>query len=80
MLEEPMLAFVRTEAPLAGNFRVGLPDPGINRGMEGVPGAKRATLVAEKKRLRDYLLSQVVRPLIEMSSSVLFFGTSLLSG
>lgn len=76
MLTEPFLKFVRANAPLEGNFSVGLPETYV----EIDNGYSEATTPDLKILLRDHVLSKVVRPLINASSSIRFYRTTFSKG
>lgn len=72
MLTAPFLEFVKATAPQEGNFRVSLPVD--YRELYDVPLAGPSP--RSKTELRDYLLSNVVRPLVSASQSVRFYQTN----
>ena len=73
MLKSPFLEFVRENAPTTGNFRVDLPRVHAEIADEGasvIAGEEGKTIT------RDYVIDNVVRPLLDLSASTRFHNTT----
>jgi hypothetical protein len=72
MLKEPFLEFVKSNAPTEGNFCMALPSNFSE--VDGALASKHSARLNEKS-LAHHILENVVRPLVNSSSSVRLYGT-----